>query len=63
MACKKVQNWQWLFLVESFFLFLTVDPDLNSEYGSGSKFWIRIRIQQFAEYGSNLDPDLQHWLE
>ena len=30
--------------------------------GSGSVFWIWIRIQAGPEYGSNTDPDPQHWL-
>ena len=29
--------------------------------GSGSVFRIRIRIQEAPEYGSNTDPDPQHW--
>ena len=29
---------------------------------SGSVFGIRIRIQEAPEYGSNTDPDPQHWL-
>ena len=28
-------------------------------YGSGSVFWIRIRVHKVVEYGSNLDPDPQ----
>ena len=31
--------------------------------GSGSVFRIRIQIQEAPEYGSNTDPDLQHWLK
>ena len=31
--------------------------------GSGSVFGIRIRIQEAHEYGSNTDPDPQHWFE
>ena len=29
--------------------------------GSGSVFWIRIRIHKAPEYGSNMDPDPQQW--
>ena len=31
--------------------------------GSRSVFRIQIRIQDAPEYGSNSDPDPQHWLE
>ena len=31
--------------------------------GPGSVFVIRIRIYEVAEYGSNIDPNPQHWLE
>ena len=36
------------------------NPDPYFEYVSGSVFWIRIRIQEAPEYGSNTDPDPQH---
>ena len=31
--------------------------------GPGSVFGPRMRIHEVADYGSNLDPDLQHWIE
>ena len=32
------------------------------EYESGFVFGLRIQIYEVADYGSNLDPDPQHWL-
>ena len=65
MSPKEIFNQMSLWIVIYILNLLSFAFILSYIYmcGSGSVFGIRIRIQEAHEYGSNTDPDPQHWFE